>query len=96
MSTTTTVTPRPFRADHVGSLPLRPPDLAAQARAEPSRPGELDPDALREVEDEAILGVVELQREAGLQSVTDGEFRRTSWHMDFIYSLEGIEQVHGE
>jgi len=83
----------PFRADHVGSL-LRPPELL-HARAE-FRAGQIDADALREAEDEAILSVIELQREAGLQSVTDGEFRRTSWHMDFIYSLEGIEQVAGE
>jgi 5-methyltetrahydropteroyltriglutamate--homocysteine methyltransferase len=83
----------PFRADHVGSL-LRPPALM-RARAR-FKAGEIDGDALREVEDEAILGVIELQREAGLRSVTDGEFRRTSWHMDFIYSLGGIEQVQGE
>jgi 5-methyltetrahydropteroyltriglutamate--homocysteine methyltransferase len=83
----------PFRADHVGSL-LRPPALM-RARAR-FKAGDIDGDALREVEDEAILGVIELQREAGLRSVTDGEFRRTSWHMDFIYSLGGIEQVQGE
>jgi 5-methyltetrahydropteroyltriglutamate--homocysteine methyltransferase len=83
----------PFRADHVGSL-LRPPALM-RARAQ-FKAGDIDGDALREVEDEAILGVIELQREAGLRSVTDGEFRRTSWHMDFIYSLGGIEQVQGE
>jgi 5-methyltetrahydropteroyltriglutamate--homocysteine methyltransferase len=83
----------PFRADHVGSL-LRPPELL-RARAD-FKSGRIDADALREAEDEAILGVIELQRDAGLQSVTDGEFRRTSWHMDFIYSLEGIEQVAGE
>ena len=40
--------------------------------------------------------MIELQRAAGLQSVTDGEFRRTSWHMDFIYALDGIKQVQGE
>jgi 5-methyltetrahydropteroyltriglutamate--homocysteine methyltransferase len=79
----------PFRADHVGSL-LRPPELS-RARAE-FKAGDRDGDALRDSEDEAILGVIELQREAGLRSVTDGEFRRTSWHMDFIYSLGGIEQ----
>jgi 5-methyltetrahydropteroyltriglutamate--homocysteine methyltransferase len=79
----------PFRADHVGSL-LRPPDLA-RARAA-FKAGEIDIDALRESEDEAILDVIELQRDAGLRTVTDGEFRRTSWHMDFIYSLGGIEQ----
>jgi 5-methyltetrahydropteroyltriglutamate--homocysteine methyltransferase len=83
----------PFRADHVGSL-LRPPALM-RARAR-FKAGDIDGEALREVEDEAILGVIELQREAGLRSVTDGEFRRTSWHMDFIYSLGGIEQVAGE
>jgi len=83
----------PFRADHVGSL-LRPPQLA-RARAE-FKAGRLDADGLRAVEDDAIRGVIELQRAAGLQSVTDGEFRRTSWHMDFIYSLDGIEQVQGE
>ena len=83
----------PFRADHVGSL-LRPPELT-RARAE-FKAGNLDAAALREVEDDAIRGVIELQRSAGIKTVTDGEFRRTSWHMDFIYSLEGIEQVSGE
>jgi len=83
----------PFRADHVGSL-LRPPELA-RARAA-FKAGQIDGDGLREVEDEAIRGAVALQRDAGLQTVTDGEFRRTSWHMDFIYSLGGVEQVDGE
>jgi 5-methyltetrahydropteroyltriglutamate--homocysteine methyltransferase len=83
----------PFRADHVGSL-LRPAELA-EARAR-FKAGEIDADDLRDSEDEAILGAIELQREAGLQTVTDGEFRRTSWHMDFIYSLGGIEQAEGE
>ena len=83
----------PFRADHVGSL-LRPPEVT-RARAE-FMAGQIDGPALRAVGDDAILGVIELQRAAGLQSVTDGEFRRTSWHMDFIYSLDGIEQVAGE
>jgi 5-methyltetrahydropteroyltriglutamate--homocysteine methyltransferase len=83
----------PYRADHVGSL-LRPPELA-RARAD-FKAGHIDASALRGVEDEAIREVIELQRAAGLQTVTDGEFRRTSWHMDFIYSLQGIEQVEGE
>jgi 5-methyltetrahydropteroyltriglutamate--homocysteine methyltransferase len=83
----------PFRADHVGSL-LRPPELM-QARAE-FKAGRIDSDALRAAEDAAILQVIELQRQAGLQTVTDGEFRRTSWHMDFIYQLGGVEQVEGE
>jgi methionine synthase II (cobalamin-independent) len=83
----------PFRADHVGSL-LRPPDLT-RARAD-FKAGRIDSDELRAVEDDAILDVMALQRDAGLQTVTDGEFRRTSWHMDFIYALGGIEQVDGE
>ncbi|MEU8354875.1 5-methyltetrahydropteroyltriglutamate--homocysteine S-methyltransferase [Nonomuraea sp. NPDC048882] len=78
----------PFRADHVGSL-LRPPELL---RARQTLTGE----ALREVEDEAIRAVVRGQREAGLQSATDGEFRRASWHMDFIYQLGGIGQAADE
>jgi methionine synthase II (cobalamin-independent) len=83
----------PFRADHVGSL-LRPPELT-KARAE-FKLGNIDAQTLRGAEDAAILDVIELQRGAGLQTVTDGEFRRTSWHMDFIYQLGGVEQVAGE
>ena len=82
----------PFRADHVGSL-LRPPTLL-QARADFAE-GRIDADALREIEDEAIRDVVALQRDAGLKSATDGEFRRASWHMDFIYQLGGISKSPG-
>ncbi len=80
----------PFRADHVGSL-LRPPALL-DAR-ERFAAGTLDADGLRATEDAAIRDVVALQEEAGLQSATDGEFRRTSWHMDFIYQLGGITKT---
>ncbi|HEX4718817.1 MAG TPA: 5-methyltetrahydropteroyltriglutamate--homocysteine S-methyltransferase [Thermoleophilaceae bacterium] len=80
----------PFRADHVGSL-LRPPQLL-EARDKHAR-GEIDDNALREVEDAAIAEVVQLQKDVGLKSATDGEFRRASWHMDFIYQLGGVEQV---
>jgi 5-methyltetrahydropteroyltriglutamate--homocysteine methyltransferase len=83
----------PFRADHVGSL-LRPPELL-QAREEHAA-GRIDDEALRAVEDAAIRDVVRMQREVGLRSATDGEFRRTSWHMDFIYQLGGVRQVEGE
>jgi 5-methyltetrahydropteroyltriglutamate--homocysteine methyltransferase len=77
----------PFRADHVGSL-LRPPALlAARARA---AAGELSRERLREIEDEAVREVVGAQRSVGLRTATDGEFRRTSWHMDFIYRLGGV------
>ena len=88
----TRLTP-PFRADHVGSL-LRPPELLA-ARARHAA-GELDDAGLRAVEDEAVRAAVELQRDVGLQSATDGEFRRTSWHMDFIYRLGGVTRVPEE
>ena len=83
----------PFRADHVGSL-LRPPELH-RARAE-FKAGRIDAEALRAVEDQAILDVIELQRSSGIRTITDGEFRRTSWHMDFIYQLQGVAQVAGE
>jgi 5-methyltetrahydropteroyltriglutamate--homocysteine methyltransferase len=83
----------PFRADHVGSL-LRPENLL-KAR-EDHAAGRIDDDELRAVEDEAIREVVRMQEDVGLQSATDGEFRRTSWHMDFIYQLGGIRQVEGE
>src|SRR5471030_1744711 len=80
----------PFRADHVGSL-LRPANLLAARAA--FKAGTLPADELRAIEDEAILAVVQMQEEIGLQLATDGEFRRTSWHMDFIYSLGGIIQT---
>ena len=82
----------PFRADHVGSL-LRPPALL-KAR-EDHAAGRIDDDELRAVEDEAIRQAVALQRDVGLRSATDGEFRRAAWHMDFIYSLDGISRAPG-
>lgn len=83
----------PFRADHVGSL-LRPPRLL-DAR-ERHAAGDLDADGLRDVEDDAIREAVALQRDVGLRSATDGEFRRTAWHMDFIYQLGGIHRSEGQ
>jgi 5-methyltetrahydropteroyltriglutamate--homocysteine methyltransferase len=80
----------PYRADHVGSL-LRPPELL-QAR-EDHAAGRIGDDELRAAEDEAIAGAVHMQEEVGLRSATDGEFRRSSWHMDFIYQLGGISKV---
>ena len=79
----------PFRADHVGSL-LRPPELL-QARARAAA-GAITPGELRTAEDRAISDAVRLQRDVGLRAVTDGEFRRASWHMDFIYGLDGIQR----
>jgi 5-methyltetrahydropteroyltriglutamate--homocysteine methyltransferase len=83
----------PFRADHVGSL-LRPPELL-RAREEFAA-GRMSAAELRGVEDEAIRAVVKMQRDVGLQSATDGEFRRASWHMDFIYQLGGVEKAPGD
>jgi 5-methyltetrahydropteroyltriglutamate--homocysteine methyltransferase len=80
----------PFRADHVGSL-LRPERLLA-ARTRHAA-GELPADELRAVEDDSIREVVRLQEDLGLSGVTDGEFRRTSWHMDFIYQLGGVDRT---
>jgi 5-methyltetrahydropteroyltriglutamate--homocysteine methyltransferase len=82
----------PFRADHVGSL-LRPPALL-QARDDRAA-GRIDAAALRAIEDDAIREVVRMQEEVGLRSATDGELRRASWHMDFIYQLDGITKEAG-
>jgi 5-methyltetrahydropteroyltriglutamate--homocysteine methyltransferase len=82
----------PFRADHVGSL-LRPQKLL-DTRASHAA-GKIGDEELRGIEDEAIREVVALQKDVGLRSATDGEFRRASWHMDFIYSLDGISQAPG-
>ncbi len=79
----------PFRADHVGSL-LRPPYLL-RARERHAN-GEISAEELRAVEDDAIQEAVRRQADVGLRSATDGEFRRGSWHMDFIYQLGGISQ----
>jgi 5-methyltetrahydropteroyltriglutamate--homocysteine methyltransferase len=80
----------PFRADHVGSL-LRP-ESVRQARRD-FESGKISPDELRTAEDSAIRSAVKMQEEAGLQAATDGEFRRASWHMDFIYQLQGIAKA---
>jgi 5-methyltetrahydropteroyltriglutamate--homocysteine methyltransferase len=82
----------PFRADHVGSL-LRPARLH-EARAEFAA-GRIDAAALGTVEDEAIRDIVRKQEDVGVHAATDGEFRRASWHMDFIYELDGITKEAG-
>src|ERR1700743_3407443 len=82
----------PFRADHVGSF-LRPAELHAARKQHAA--GAISDERLRAVEDEAVREVVALQREAGLRSVTDGEFRRATWHMDFVYQIGGISKVPG-
>ena len=84
---TTRPTP-PFRADHVGSF-LRPKRLL-DARARHHN-GELDAAGLRAVEDDAIRDIVKFQQDVGLQSITDGEFRRTYFHIDFLEQLGGVK-----
>jgi 5-methyltetrahydropteroyltriglutamate--homocysteine methyltransferase len=78
----------PFRADHVGSL-LRP-QVLKEARAQ-KKEGKIDAAQLKAVEDEAIRKVIKQQEEVGLQSITDGEFRRSWWHFDFLGFLDGVE-----
>ena len=77
----------PYRADQVGSL-LRPPELAAARKQ--WKQGALAADALKEIEDRAIREAVAKQEALGLQAVTDGEFRRDWWHLDFLAQLEGV------
>ena len=84
----TTRTRPPFRADHVGSF-LRPKYLL-EARAQAAG-GTITREALRKVEDQAITEIVKFQQDVGLQSVTDGEFRRTYFHIDFLEQLGGVK-----
>src|ERR1700742_2998353 len=79
----------PFRADHVGSL-LRPAALktARERRAK----DEISSAALRQVEDREIEAIIKKQEAVGLQSITDGEFRRSWWHLDFLWGLDGVER----
>src|SRR5207247_3454846 len=79
----------PFRADHVGSL-LRPAALkAAREKRAKSEIGAAD---LKALEDREIERVIKKQEEVGLQGVTDGEFRRSWWHLDFLWGLDGVER----
>jgi 5-methyltetrahydropteroyltriglutamate--homocysteine methyltransferase len=80
----------PFRADQVGSL-LRPKELA-EARKN-FKQGRLDAKALKEIEDRTIRTAVSRQEAVGLQSITDGEFRRDWWHLDFMARLDGVATV---
>jgi 5-methyltetrahydropteroyltriglutamate--homocysteine methyltransferase len=79
----------PFRADHVGSL-LRPP--AVKEAREKRAKGEITAEQLKAVEDREIERVIKKQEEVGLQSITDGEFRRSWWHLDFLWGLDGFER----
>lgn len=80
----------PFRLDHVGSF-LRP-ECLKEARAK-FNAGEINAEELERVENEEIIALIEKEKELGLKSVTDGEFRRAFWHLDFLENLEGVELV---
>ena len=80
----------PFRLDHVGSF-LRPERLK-EARAK-FNSGEITAEELERVENEEIIALIEKEKELGLKSVTDGEFRRAFWHLDFLENLDGVELV---
>jgi 5-methyltetrahydropteroyltriglutamate--homocysteine methyltransferase len=82
----------PFRADHVGSL-LRTPALKA-ARERRAR-NEIDAEAFKAIEDREVTGVIGKQEAAGLQSITDGEYRRVSWNIDFLERLDNVESYAG-
>src|SRR3546814_2655219 len=84
---------RPFRADHVGSF-LRPRRLI-EAR-EKHAAGEIAGETLRRVEDDCIREVAKRQEDIGLQGITDGEFRRTFFHVDFLERLDGVTVTYGE
>ena len=79
----------PFRADHVGSL-LRP--AAIKTAREQLAKGEISQAALKAIEDREIARVIKKQEEIGLQAITDGEFRRSWWHLDFLWGLDGVEK----
>lgn len=83
----------PFRADYVGSF-LRPEELK-EARNQFAA-GQISASALKEVEDRLITDLIRKQKAVGLQSITDGEFRRAYWHLDFMWGLQGVEHIELE
>ena len=83
----------PFRADHVGSL-LRPAELREARAAYKAK--RISASQLREIEDRSIRAAVAMQEAAGLESVTEGEFRRAFWHVDFLTGFEGIAATQGQ
>lgn len=83
----------PFKADHVGSL-LRP-ERIHKARKD-YKEGTITAEQLRAIENQEIKRIVDKQVEVGLKSVTDGEFRRSWWHLDFMWGLDGVEKAATE
>lgn len=90
---TRTVIQAPFRADHVGSL-LRPQKL--KLAREEFQNGTITAEQLREIENQEIKRIVEKQMEVGMKNVTDGEFRRSWWHLDFMWGFDGVEKAQTE
>ncbi|WP_296331293.1 5-methyltetrahydropteroyltriglutamate--homocysteine S-methyltransferase [uncultured Acidaminococcus sp.] len=86
-------TTAPFRYDIVGSF-LRPAALKAARKA--FEEGTLSQEALTKAEDEAILDLVKKEKACGLKAVTDGEFRRRYWHLDFLAALDGVTEIHAD
>ena len=84
----TQTTMAPFKGDHVGSF-LRP-ERIKKARISRDN-GEISDYELKKIEDEEIIKLVEKQKQAGLQSITDGDLRRAWWHFDFLEGLIGVE-----
>ena len=83
----------PLRADFVGSF-LRPKTLK-EARAQFAE-GRIGAQELKSVEDRLIKDLIEKEKAHGLQDITDGEFRRAYWHLDFMWGLEGVEHIELE
>jgi 5-methyltetrahydropteroyltriglutamate--homocysteine methyltransferase len=83
----------PYRADHVGSLLRSAPIKEARAKRER---GEIDAAQLRGIEDAEIAKLIAKEEEIGLQSITDGEYRRSWWHYDFLGALDGVQMVQVE
>ena len=88
-----TRTKPPFRADHVGSLLRSAAIKDARASYET---GETDADQLREIEDREIAAVIRKQEDVGLQATTDGEYRRSWWHFDYLGGLDGVDVVQAD
>ncbi len=86
-------TATPFRHDMVGSF-LRPHALK-EARIQ-FQNNEISADVLKKIEDQEIIKLVKKQKSVGLQAVTDGEFRRSWWHLDFMWGLDGVEKANLE
>lgn len=86
-----TLTKQKIGFQHVGSF-LRPNGLQQARKAHDK--GFFSDSDLREIEDEAIKDLIIKEKEAGLEYVTDGEFRRSYWHLDFFWGFEGVEHIH--